>query len=253
MTVVQPSSEHRHTPSRTPPESGWDGTDGHEVLGVVLQVRQSALSVLLWQRAREPESGRWALPGGSLLRDEDLSASIQRQLADKVDVRQLSHLEQLVTLGAPDRYPDRRIVVTAYLGLVPAHVDPSVPADTAWHPTASLPVTAFDHASIIAAGVRRLRSKLSYTNLGFALAPEAFTMSELTGYYRAALGHEVSPTNLQRILLRRGQIEPTGEAAPPGRSGGRPAAVFRFREPELAITDPFAVLHPPAEIGRAAT
>ena len=44
----------------------------------------------------------------------------------------------------------------------------------------------------------RLRAKLSYTNLGFALAPETFTISELRDLYAAALGHEVSATNLQR-------------------------------------------------------
>jgi len=33
-------------------------------------------------------------------------------------------------------------------------------------------------------------------------------------------GMMVSPTNLQRILLRRGQIEPTGAAAPSGRAAG---------------------------------
>jgi hypothetical protein len=70
-------------------------------------------------------------------------------------------------------------------------------------------------------------------------------MSELAAYYRAALGHEVDATNLQRILVRRAQIEPTGERVPSGRSGGRPAAVLRFRSSVLQVTDEFAVLHPP--------
>jgi hypothetical protein len=104
---------------------------------------------------------------------------------------------------------------------------------------------AFDHASVVEAARRRLRSKLSYTNLGFALAPAQFTMPELARYYRAALGHEVDATNLQRILVRREQIEPTGGTARPGPHGGRPAAVFRFRTLALEVTDAFAVLHPP--------
>jgi 8-oxo-dGTP diphosphatase len=32
----------------------------------------------------------------------------------------------------------------------------------------------------------------------------------------------------------------------PGRTGGRPAMRYRFATPELAVTDPFAVLRPPA-------
>jgi 8-oxo-dGTP pyrophosphatase MutT (NUDIX family) len=39
---------------------------GHEALAVVLQVRDGELQVLLWQRAREPFNGAWALPGGVL-------------------------------------------------------------------------------------------------------------------------------------------------------------------------------------------
>ena len=68
---------------------------GHEALAVVLQVRDGELQVLLWQRAREPFNGAWALPGGALGASETLEASIRRHLAAKVDVRDLAHLEQL--------------------------------------------------------------------------------------------------------------------------------------------------------------
>jgi hypothetical protein len=222
-----------------------DAAPGHEVLAVVLQVRDGALCVLLWQRAKPPHQKKWALPGGVLGPHEDLGPSIRRQLAAKVDVRELSHLEQLDTRGQVDRHPGRRMIATAYLGLVPADVDPRVPEDTRWHPVDQLPPMAFDHAAIVAAGRERLRSKLSYTNLGFALAPPDFTISQLRGYYSAALGHQVSATNLQRVLLRRRQIEPTGRTAPPGPHGGRPAELFRFRQRRLEITDGFAVLRPP--------
>ena len=217
----------------------------HEALAVVLQVRGGELQVLLWQRAREPFLGAWALPGGYLEYGETLEESIRRHLATKVDVRELSHLEQLVTLSDPDRHPDAWVLGTAYLGLVPQHIDPAVPDDTDWHLVGDLPALAFDHDEIVLAGRERLRAKLSYTNIGFALAPPAFTISELRTIYQAALGHDVSATNLQRVLLRRRLLEPTGEARPPGRSGGRPAAMFRFRTGELEVTDQFAVLRPP--------
>jgi 8-oxo-dGTP diphosphatase len=128
---------------------------------------------------------------------------------------------------------------------VPEGIDPEVPPDTAWHPVNDLPAPAFDHGSVVLAGRERLRAKLSYTNIGFALAPPVFTISELRALYRAALGHDVSATNLQRVLLRRNVLEPTGETRGPGRSGGRPAAVYRFRSPSLEVTDQFAVLRPP--------
>jgi ADP-ribose pyrophosphatase YjhB (NUDIX family) len=218
----------------------------HEALGVVLQVRDARLQVLLWRRAREPYLGAWALPGGRLAADEPLEDSIRRHFATKVDVRELSHLEQLETLSDPDRYPGERLVATAYLGLVPAGIDPSVPEDTEWHPVDRLPEMAFDHLVVVLAGRERLRAKLSYTNLGFALAPPTFTVAELRRLYRAALGHDVSATNLQRVLLRRQLLEATGDVRPPGRAGGRPAAVYRFRTRDLEVTDQFAVLRPPS-------
>jgi ADP-ribose pyrophosphatase YjhB (NUDIX family) len=214
------------------------------VLAAVLQVRDRVLQALLWQRAREPFSGGWALPGGTLAADETLDGSIRRQLAAKVDVREVAHLEQLGTWSEPTRHPSHRELATAFLGLVPADVDPKLPADTAWHVVDDLPALAFDHAEIVLAARERLRGKLSYTNIGFALAPAAFTLSELRDLYAAALGHEVSATNLRRVLERRDVIVPTGERRPSGRTGGRPAEVFRFRDRTLEITDPFAALRP---------
>lgn len=177
--------------------------------------------------------------------DEDVETSIRRQLAEKVDVRQLKHVEQLAVFSAPDRVPGPRVVATAFLGLVPSDVDPAVPEDTEWHDVNALPRTAFDHEAIVLRARDRLRSKLSYTNLGFALAPEEFTISALRGLYSAALGYKVSATNLQRVLQRRGLLVPTGHTAAPGRAGGRPAALFSFAAKDMHITDPFAVLKPP--------
>jgi 8-oxo-dGTP diphosphatase len=183
------------------PEAKTRPRPTHVALAVVLQIREARLQVLLWERARRPFLGAWALPGGYLEPDETLEQSIRRHLAAKVDVREVAHLEQLATLSDPARTP--------------------VECD-------------------------RLRAKLSYTNVGFALAPPTFTISELRDLYAAALGHDVSATNLQRVLLRRGVLEPTGTRREPGPGGGRPAACFRFRSRRLEITDEFAVLRPPA-------
>ena len=53
----------------------------HEVLAVVLQVRQGSLHVLLWRRAEPPFEGQWALPGGPLGEDERLGTSLGQHLA----------------------------------------------------------------------------------------------------------------------------------------------------------------------------
>lgn len=223
----------------------------HEVLVVVGQVRfvddasTPVLHVLLWRHGLGPAAGRWALPGGEVRDHEDLPTSATRQLAEKVDVRALSHLESVSEFSDPSRVPGQRVFATGFLGLLPSDADPAIPADTAWFRVDELPDTVYDHAEIVARARARLAAKLSYSTLGFALVPEEFTLSALAQHYAAALGHPVDPTNLQRILTRRGELVRCGRSAPPGPSGGRPAALYRFAERRLRITDQFATLRPP--------
>jgi hypothetical protein len=200
----------------------------HVAVAVVLQVRDGRLSVLV-------DGTR--LPGGPLARGETLDACVRRYLQEDA----LAHLEQLETRSDPERNAGAWELATAYLGLAPSDVE----LDGEWRPITRLPRLVADHGAIVFAGRARLRAKLSYTNIGFALAPRTFTISELRDIYVAALGHDVSATNLQRVLVRRGVLEPTGEQREPGRTGGRPAAVFRFSSRKIEITDQFGFLKPP--------
>lgn len=230
----------------------------HEVLAVVFQVRapqpgstaapkksKPQLSVLLWERARDPQRGAWSLPGGRLRHDEEMNSSVRRQLAEKVDLREVAHLEQLAVFSDPYRVPGLRMIASTFLGLVPYPATPELPPDTRWHPVNDLPPMAFDHGPMIAYARARLVAKMSYTNIGFALAPKDFALSTLRDIYGAALGYQVDTTNLQRVLARRRVITQTGTIAQSGRSGGRPAALYRFTDSQLRITDEFAALRPP--------
>src|SRR3954452_18820816 len=165
---------------------GWPSYP-HEVLATVLSVRDGRLAVLLWRRARSPYRGRWALPGGGVEPAERLREAIIRHLATKVDIREVAHVEQLATHSAVHRDPRGRGLATAYLGLVPFDVEAALPADTAWHPVDELPPTASDQNICIEAAGARLRARLSYTNIGYALAPRECTISQLRLLFSAAL------------------------------------------------------------------
>src|SRR6201995_2378590 len=210
----------------------------HEALGVVFQVRDKRLTVLLWQRAADADPGAGVRPGGLLAADERLGAAASRHLAAKVDIPEIAHLEQLETRSDPVRDPRGRVLATAYLALVTPDARPKLPDDTAWHAVDDLPPTAFDHGSIIGYARERMPGKLSFTNIAFALAPETFTISQLRDPYAAVLGYPVSATNLQRILTRRGVIVPTNDVSRPTSTGGRPATVYRFAARELVVTNP---------------
>ena len=233
----------------------------HEVLAVVFQVRSVAsqvkkhprtekpqLNVLLWQRAQDPQKGAWSLPGGLLRDDEDMITSVRRQLAEKVDLQELAHLEQLAVFSEPDRVPGPRMIASTFLGLVPFPAVPELPPDTRWDPVNALPPMAFDHGTMVAHASVRLVAKMSYTNIGFALAPKEFALSTLRDIYGAALGYQVDATNLQRVLVRRKVITQTGTIAQSGRSGGRPPALYRFTDSRLRVTDEFAALRPPGQL-----
>jgi ADP-ribose pyrophosphatase YjhB (NUDIX family) len=221
----------------------------HEAVAALLRVgpvdaAPRRLEVLAYRRHRPPFADLWALPSGPVEVDETLGESVLRHLSDRAGVAAPAHVEQLETRGAPGRDPWDRTIATAFLALLPWTEGPEPGGELGWLPVAELREMAFDHGELTQVGVERLRAKLSYTNIAFALAPETFTLAQLRDAYTAVLGHEISATNLQRILTRRGQLVATGERAAPGTGGGRPAQLFRFTRHHLTVTDPFAVLRP---------
>jgi ADP-ribose pyrophosphatase YjhB (NUDIX family) len=192
------------------------GSTSHEVIAVVMRARDGRLEALVRHVDRTP------------------GEPLDHALGRAIDVPALGHVEQLET-----RVLASGALATAYLGLARSPVE----LDGGWRSVGSRRDP--EERSLVSVAVARLRAKLSYTNLAFALADELFTISELREVYVAALGYDVSATNLQRVLLRRGAIVRADGRRAPGRSGGRPAALFRFASDRLEVTDEFAALRPP--------
>ena len=188
--------------------------------------------MLLWQRALEPERGKWSLPGGRLGDDEDLTSSVRRQLAEKVDLRELAHLEQLAVFSDPNRIPGVRTIASTFLGLVPSPATPELPPDTRWHPVSEPPPMAFDHGPMVEHARIRLVAKMSYTNIGFALAPKEFALSALRDIYSATLVIRSTPPTCS-ACWSGAMSSPARTTARSGRSGGRPAALYRFTDSSI--------------------
>jgi len=95
----------------------------------------------------------------------------------------------------------------------------------------SLPVLGepmrFDHRRILATSIARLRAKLKYRPVVFELMPENFTLTELQHTVEAISGRHLHKQNFRRLVESTALVEPTGETSTA--TGGRPAAVFRFR------------------------
>ncbi|HOV04049.1 MAG TPA: NAD regulator [Kaistiaceae bacterium] len=85
----------------------------------------------------------------------------------------------------------------------------------------------YDHRRIVATAISRLRAKLKYRPVVFELMPEEFTLTELQQTVEAISGRHLHKQNFRRLVENAELVEPTGALT--ARTGGRPAALFRFR------------------------
>jgi hypothetical protein len=89
----------------------------------------------------------------------------------------------------------------------------------------------FDHRRILATAIARLRAKLKYRPVVFELMPREFTLTELQRMVEAISGRHLHKQNFRRLVETAVMVEPTGEMTTA--TGGRPAALFRFRREVL--------------------
>lgn len=215
---------------------------------VTLTIRDGVLHVLLVERGEQPYAGRLALPGG-FVREETLDQAALRELAEETGILPRVHLEQLATFGDPGRDPRMRVVSAAYLAFAPRLPEPTVGGDAAaarWVPVADATGLAFDHDTILAAGLERARAKLEYTPLATAFVGEEFTIAQLRGVYTAVWGEEPHAGNFHRkVLSVPGFIEDTGTTTRRGGERGGPRAKL-YRAGDARILHP-ALLRPSAE------
>jgi hypothetical protein len=90
----------------------------------------------------------------------------------------------------------------------------------------------FDHRRILATAIARLRAKLKYRPVVFELMPQEFTLTELQHTVEAISGRHLHKQNFRRLVETAALVEPTGDTSTA--TGGRPAALFRFRREVLA-------------------
>lgn len=83
---------------------------------------------------------------------------------------------------------------------------------------------AFDHAKIIQYALERLRNKIEYTDIAFALMPELFTLSDLQQVYEVILGRELLAAAFRRKVADK--VLETNQYRK--HAGHRPSKYFQF-------------------------
>lgn len=99
------------------------------------------------------------------------------------------------------------------------------------HATALGHAMLYDHRRILATAMGRLRAKMKYRPVIFELMPETFTLTALQRTVEAISGRHLHKQNFRRLVEAAALVEPTGETS--HATGGRPAALFRFRRDVL--------------------
>lgn len=211
---------------------------------VLLSMHKGALEVLVQPRDKAPAMGSLALVGG-LFRppsleqwqawraggdsqgwDTSLHAAAQRVLKQACGLADSTWMEQLYTFGAMDRDPRGPVLSVAWWVPLSPEIRVEVPGE--WTPLYDLPKLAFDHSSIVGAAQERLRGKLDYLpQLAARFLPPSFSSSELRAVFEAVHGQAPNRGSFARLLERWDWLEAVGERG----TGGRPARLFRVREP----------------------
>jgi 8-oxo-dGTP diphosphatase len=120
---------------------------------IIVRKKEGDHEILLIKRKHEPYKGKWALPGGFVEIDEDLTDGAKRELEEETGLKQID-LKQFAAYGKPDRDPRGRTISVIFYGVLTDAKQSVVAGDDAseaeWYNLNELPPLAFDHEKITA-------------------------------------------------------------------------------------------------------
>ncbi len=194
---------------------------------VIFSYTDQTLKILLLQVAED----QWMLPGGYVHKEEAVDAAAQRNLEERVGLRQ-GYLKQFHVFGRPDRsfaneietlfrqlgipwnptlWINQRFISVGYYALVDINRARPVPNLFAtacdWFDVLELPQLLLDHRQIAETALQQFRNDLETYPMGFHLLPETFTMPELHKVFEAVLGRQMDRSRFQKKMLGFGVFE----------------------------------------------
>ena len=183
---------------------------------------EGELKVLL---LRMKSMDTWALPGGFILKNEDVDVAAGRILkertgVDKVFLKQFrlfgqanrsnpDNIEFLIKEGiinadARDWFSGRFATVGYYalIDFIKATPVPDPISDRCeWIAIDQIPSLMIDHRMILNEALEVLRKEIKYAPIGMNLLPEKFTMPEIQTLYETILNRKLDRRNFQRKML----------------------------------------------------
>ncbi|HZX59955.1 MAG TPA: NUDIX domain-containing protein [Mucilaginibacter sp.] len=195
---------------------------GLAIDAVIFGFHDHQLKVLLMQYKK---SDIFALPGGFILKEENLDDAAHRVVSDRTGLKNI-YLEQFHVFGDTSRFdpiplknimmangviPDddhwllQRFISVGYYALVDfTKVTPTpdkIFDSCTWYAIADIPKLMQDHTRIIKKALESLRRDLDNKLVAFNLMPEEFTMNELQTLYETVLDKKLLRPAFQRKIL----------------------------------------------------
>lgn len=193
----------------------WENAIPHlSVDNVLFGFHDGQLNVLMVQLR---EDSKWILPGGYVMKQENIDDAVKRVLKERTGVDNI-FLHQFATFGEINRsenyfaaYPDnlfhkQRFISISYYALVDhSKVVPVVDEFSSaceWQPVSNLPAMAMDHRKIVDKALEVLQEQLRHKPIGYNLLPAEFTLTELQTLYEAILGTSLNRGNFYRRIMK---------------------------------------------------
>lgn len=180
-------------------------------------------------------TGLFALPGGFVLKDEDLNRAAERVLSDRTGLEDI-YLEQFYTFGDTSRHDTgpmkavlrangiepsddhwllQRFVSVGYYALVDFSETQPTPDELSdsckWYDVDDLPALIQDHRHIVEKARQTLQENMDHKVVGFNLLRDTFTMSELQSLYETILGEDLNRTSFHRKMVNSGLLKRLGK------------------------------------------
>lgn len=202
------------------------------------------LGVLLIKRQNHPFKDYWALPGGFIDKnDYNALEAAKRELKEETNLDNI-YIESLNQYS--DLYRDpRELIATepirifslAFFALIDhtkvTAIGGSDATEAKWFKISELPKLAFDHETIIKDAINRIKNKINYTNVGFELLPEKFTIPELQEIIELVLGEKLDRNNFRTKILKLDILIETSEKKKV--SKGKPAHYYKLDKTKMHI------------------
>jgi 8-oxo-dGTP diphosphatase len=204
---------------------------------VVFGFHDAILKVLV---TRLKDKDIWALPGGYVLKTENLKQAANRILFNRTGAENI-YLQEFKVFsdlkrseGIFDEFSDtlwnkQRFLSVGFYALVDFHQVNLVMDDISdaceWKSIDELPDFMMDHRSIFDKALETLRRQLNHKPIGYSLLPDKFTMPELQKLYEIILGKKLNRGNFYRKMLRYDILEKLDES----RKGGAHKAPVLYK------------------------